>query len=140
VRLLAPQLRVTTNELTLEYADELPPIGIHKRRLEQVLVSLLLNACQAIESPAERIEIRTSSDESEVQVEILDEGCGIPEENLQQVLDPFFTTRRETGGTGMGLAISNRIVNMADGKLEIESELGRGTRVRLRFPALPAED
>ena len=140
VRLLAPQLRAATHHLVVVYGTDLPLVGINKRRIEQVLVNLLLNACQSIHSPEERIEVRTWCNGNDVLVEVLDEGCGIPAANQEQVLDPLLTTKREIGGTSMDLAISNRIITMAGGSLEVESEQGQGTGVRLRFSALPADD
>jgi polar amino acid transport system substrate-binding protein len=65
---------------------------------------------------------------------VLDEGAGIPPENLSQIFDPFFTTRQDSGGTGLGLAISSRIVEEHGGTIVFTSQVGRGTRVEVAFP------
>ncbi len=70
-------------------------------------------------------------------VEVADTGVGIPSEYLSQVFEPFFTTKEEGKGTGLGLAICRRIVQQHQGTLEIESEVGRGTTVRITLPARP---
>jgi len=71
--------------------------------------------------------------------ELEDEGCGISEKLLESVTEPFFTTKREKGGTGLGLAVCKRIVEEHNGRLEIKSHLGVGTTVRVLFPHCSTE-
>ncbi|MCG8643672.1 MAG: ATP-binding protein, partial [Desulfobacterales bacterium] len=71
----------------------------------------------------------------EVFLDVLDQGPGIASRHLSQVTDPFFTTRREAGGTGLGLSVSAGIAEEHGGRIEFDSELGQGTRARLVLPA-----
>ena len=106
------------------------------QRIEQVVINLVMNACQALpdSSRAVRISIQKVPDEAAVSVEIQDQGIGIPSEVLDQIKDPFFTTKLDGSGTGLGLAISERIILDHEGKMTFTSEPGKGTRVRLTFP------
>jgi polar amino acid transport system substrate-binding protein len=72
-------------------------------------------------------------------IEVADEGRGIPQGALDHIRDPFFTTRRESGGTGLGLAVSSRIVEEHRGRLDFESEVGVGTTARLSVPVATEE-
>jgi polar amino acid transport system substrate-binding protein len=75
-----------------------------------------------------------------VLLQVQDEGVGIQPQDLPHLTDPFFTTRREQGGTGLGLSVSARIVREHGGHLEFNSTPGRGTSVTLRLPAAPKEN
>jgi PAS domain S-box-containing protein len=102
------------------------------RRLVQVFVNLLVNAAQAFAERARGvIEIRESVTEGEVTIEVHDDGAGISEEHLGRVFNPFFTTKPVGVGTGLGLSICHGIVTACGGRISIESELGRGTTVRV---------
>jgi PAS domain S-box-containing protein len=124
-------------ELRVELAPLLPPVRGCRRRLEQVLVNLLQNACQASVAPGGVVTVRTAAAEGggTVEVEVVDQGRGIAAEILDRVCDPFFTTRRDDGGTGLGLWIVAAIVEEHAGRLDIDSLPGRGTTVRIRLPA-----
>ena len=113
-------------------------------RLNQVFLNLIVNAGQAI---AERgtITISTGSDDAEAWVSVADTGCGIPPESLNRIFDPFFTTKPVGQGTGLGLSVSNAIVRKHGGRIDVESEVGRGTRFTVRLPladtaAAPSEE
>jgi len=67
-------------------------------------------------------------------VEVEDQGVGIPPQNIPRVTDPFFTTKRASGGSGLGLAVSSRIVTNHGGTMSFSSQAGRGTRVTVRLP------
>ncbi len=113
----------------------------HTQRLEQVVVNLLINACQALPDRQRRIAVRTCrlADEHALCLEVADEGVGIAAEDLSHVTDPFFTTRRERGGTGLGLSVSARIIKEHDGRIDITSAPGRGTTVRVILPMVDEE-
>lgn len=142
VRLAENSIKKATNHFFVNLADELPPFRGDGQRIEQVLVNLLLNACQALPGPEKSITIHSffDSQTSRVGVEIRDQGIGIPTENLSRLTDPFFTTKRETGGTGLGLSVSAGIVKAHRGELKFHSAPGQGTKVTLLLPTHSPEE
>jgi signal transduction histidine kinase len=123
--------------LTIDAPASVPAISGDPGQLEQVLVNLLMNAVDAC-APGGHVVARAASAESGgVLLTISDDGCGIPREQLGAVLDPFFTTKKRGQGTGLGLTIAADIARNHGGALAIESEVGRGTTVRVTLPAAP---
>jgi signal transduction histidine kinase len=131
-------LNVVWNELKYkakvvkEYAA-IPEIMCAPSQLNQVFMNLLVNASHAIEERGQ-ISIRTTSSEAEVRVEIEDSGRGIPPENLSRIFEPFFTTKPVGKGTGLGLSLSYGIVKKHQGRIEVSSEVGKGTRFTVILP------
>jgi PAS domain S-box-containing protein len=115
------------------YYVELPPVDCVPQELKQVFLNLIVNAGQAI-ADGGKIRIATESRGGWVTVKVEDDGCGIAPENLDRIFDPFFTTKRVGEGTGLGLGIAYHIVRSHGGEIQVESELGRGTRFRVRLP------
>ncbi len=113
-----------------------PHVFADADQLQQVFLNLLFNARDAMPEGGE-LEITTKFDEraSELRVEIADTGGGIPPEHRAHVFDPFFTTKPAGAGTGLGLAVCYGIVTAHGGRIEIASNNGRGTRVRVALPA-----
>ncbi len=138
VRLVERSLRTATNRFEAVYGAGLPQVRGNRQRIEQVLVNLLLNACQALPDTGRGIFLTTFCDPSgsSVGLTLRDEGCGIAPEHLAHLTDPFFTTKRESGGTGLGLSVSSGIVKEHGGRLEFVSEPGQGTTVTLLLPAV----
>lgn len=136
LRLLDNTIHNATRNFSVDYQPELPCFRGNGHRIEQVVVNLVLNACQALTAPDQVIALRTFADihSGMVILEVRDEGCGIDEERLQRITDPFFTTKREIGGTGLGLSISEGIAKDHHGKLEFVSQTGHGMTVRLILP------
>jgi len=136
VRLLEPSIRKATNCFSAEYDQHLPAIRGNAQRIEQVLVNLILNACQALPDPARCIQLATGHDPGSetITLRLRDEGSGISPEHLARLTDPFFTTKRDMGGTGLGLSVSAGIVKEHGGTLEFDSSPGRGTIVTLTLP------
>ena len=119
-------------EVIKEYGD-LPEVECLASQLNQVFMNLLVNASHAIEERG-TITIRTGTEGEQVWVEIEDSGKGIAPENLTRIFDPFFTTKPVGTGTGLGLSLSYGIVQKHHGKLEVSSEVGKGTRFRVWLP------
>lgn len=119
-------------------APDLPRVKGILQQLEQVVINLIVNACQAIGDKNGRVFVATYFDETHRQsvVEVRDEGQGIDPEVLHHITEPFFTTKRQDGGTGLGLSVSARIVKEHHGKLEFFSLPGKGTTVRLTLPSV----
>lgn len=118
---------------------ETPLVALPASRLGQVFLNLLLNAAQAIApGRAEENEIRITTltdDQGWAVIEIADTGSGIPAEVQRTIFEPFMTTKPVGIGTGLGLFVTHRIVSDAGGRIEFESEVGRGTTFRVRLPA-----
>jgi polar amino acid transport system substrate-binding protein len=133
VRLMDASIRKSTQRFAGSYAQDLPIVCGNARRIEQVIVNLLINACQALPSPEQGIFVATSFDAEAqlVRLTIRDEGVGIPPEFMNRLTDPFFTTKRESGGTGLGLSISAGIVQEHGGSLSFDSPPGCGTTATL---------
>jgi signal transduction histidine kinase len=120
-----------------------PPVSANESRLGQVVLNLIVNAAQAmpegnVSGNLLRVATRTTED-GRAAIEVSDTGCGIPRQNLERIFDPFYTTKPVGVGTGLGLAICHRIVSELGGTIEVDSEVGRGTRFRVVLPAATAE-
>ncbi len=138
--LLQNLIKKSTGQFFVTYGKALPQFRGDFRRIEQVIINLVQNACQALSGDDGKISITTVFDETRenLVLQINDTGCGIPKENLGRLTDPFFTTKRSTGGTGLGLSISQTIIFEHRGELLFESEEDQGTTVRLLLPAAPS--
>lgn len=130
--MLGSQLKGSIS-ISKEYAPDLPRILGSEGKLHQAFLNVLTNAIQAIDNEG-KIRIRTFMQNGFVKVEISDSGCGIAEQILPKVTDPFFTTKAPGMGTGLGLSIVSNIVNEHNGALEFDSKKGEGTRVTISLP------
>ena len=119
-------------DVVKEYGD-IPDVECLSSQLNQVFMNLLVNAAHAIEEHG-TITVRTGVEGDEVWVDICDTGHGIPPENLQKIFDPFFTTKPVGKGTGLGLSLSYGIVQKHHGRMEVQSEVGKGTTFRMWLP------
>lgn len=136
IRLVENMIKKSTRKFTVEYGANLPKIKGNFQRLEQVVINLVHNACQALPDTNKGIFISTSykPDTTSIEVKVRDEGIGMPESVLKHIFDPFFTTKRDLGGTGLGLSISANIINEHNGKLELFSKPGEGTTAVITLP------
>lgn len=125
-----------TNNFSYQLGEGLPVIYGNSQRLERVFINLIENACQALTNNIQGIFISTMYDitASQVLIKVKDEGRGIDEKNLKYITDPFFTTRRESGGIGLGLSISLQIIQEHGGTMKFESTPGEGTTVFVQLP------
>jgi polar amino acid transport system substrate-binding protein len=139
VRLVEVTTRKVTNHFSTDYAENLPRIAGNAQRIEQVIVNLIMNSCQALPDAGCAIALSTSFDPQAkaVVLWVKDQGTGIAAGDLPHLTDPFFTTKRESGGTGLGLSISATIVKDHGGELSFASTPGAGTAVKIAFPVAP---
>ena len=135
LRLVDSTVRVATDKLTVEYGT-LPLVLGNAQRIEQVAVNLILNACQALSNRSQGIAIATDylPELGVIRLIVRDEGRGIAPEHLSRLTDPFFTTKRDEGGTGLGLSVSAGIAKDHGGSLDFESTPGGGATVTLSLP------
>jgi len=140
LRIMRLAIDKATDSFAVEYEDGLPKVSGNARQLEQVLVNLLSNACQALQERSESLIVAVyyDTEKQKVCLKVWDEGRGIEEKILSQITDPFFTTKRESGGTGLGLSISTRIIEEHKGDIHFESTPGYGTTVTVHLPAITA--
>ncbi|MDJ0939153.1 MAG: ATP-binding protein [Woeseiaceae bacterium] len=131
--LLIAKNRLKNKATIHKHYGEVPVIHCSPSQINQVFLNLLTNAADALEESGE-IVIRTLADDDKVRVSVADTGCGIPEDLLAKIRDPFFTTKEVGKGTGLGLSIVEQIVSSHGGELIIESEQGRGTTVTVVLP------
>ena len=118
-------------------AENLPRIWSDPYALEQILINLLVNATQASEKKDSRIELSVEVHNSWLNHTILtvrDNGCGMDEKTIQKIFDPFFTTKSQAKGTGLGLYVSHNLVESLRGRIEVESELIKGSIFRVILP------
>jgi two-component system, NtrC family, sensor kinase len=118
--------------IEINYGD-LPKVECVPSRLGQVFINLLVNAGQAIGAEG-KVTLSTGVEGSQVWIRVEDTGSGISEENLGRIFDPFFTTKPVGEGTGLGLSVSYAIVLKHGGQIDVESEIGVGTRFTVRLP------
>jgi signal transduction histidine kinase len=137
IELTEPHMRRLRVEVIPDF-HPVPDIFADRQQLRQVLLNLFTNAGDAM-AKGGRLIARVRSSElpparPAVVVEVIDNGVGILPEHMGRVTEPFFTTKEDGKGTGLGLAICRRIANEHAGKLEIDSEVGKGTTVRIILP------
>jgi len=145
VRLVERPAHLRDIEITADLDPTLPPIWIDADQIKQVVMNMLVNAQHAVEEKggiaittrrAQRPQASPDAVEPTpmVAISIVDTGCGIPEENLERIFDPFFTSKEVGKGTGLGLSVSHGIVEAHGGLIEVESKVGEGSTFRVFLP------
>ena len=142
VSLVSNLISKSTRNFSMVLRPDLPAVKGNTQKIEQVIINLLVNACQSLADSSASIEITTGYDENrkKVMVKVADEGCGMSPELLVRIKDPFYTTKQDSGNTGLGLAISDRILEDHGATMAFASTIGKGTTVILLFDANTAAD
>jgi signal transduction histidine kinase len=135
-RILQSQAKEKDVKIGLHMASRLPKIFIDKEQIKQVCMNLILNAIQSIEGGG-AVEVGThlfgeNGEPRFIQIEVRDTGIGIPEKDIENIFNPFFTTKED--GSGLGLSISHQIIKEHGGYMVVESEVGKGTSFFIRLP------
>jgi len=135
--LLHHELLRFTGNFHLELAQQLPLVRGNSQQLGQVIINLLTNACHALPDKGCAIWLATGFDAAagRVSISVRDEGCGITRDDGDRIMEPFFTTKLDSGGTGLGLSICCSIIKDHAGTLEYHSEPGKGTTFTVKLPA-----
>lgn len=131
--LVEHQLQQARVSVEYDLTEPLPGLRGSHGKLQQVFLNLILNARDAMEHGG-TLRLRSWLEGEAVRVEVADSGIGIAPENLTRIFDPFYTTKGAKKGTGLGLSVTYGIVQEHGGEIEVDSELGRGTRFRIEFP------
>lgn len=135
LQIASHRLRYNQVQIENNLADDLPVLHVDGRQIEQVLINLVVNAMQAMGGEGLlKIEAYYKEDRDMAVIKLTDSGQGIPAENLERVFDPFFTTKDEGEGTGLGLAVSYRIIESHGGHLSVQSQVGKGTTFTIQLP------
>jgi two-component system NtrC family sensor kinase len=134
-RLVQHQLELSTIQLHLQLEENAPPVLCDAAQIEQVILALTMNAIEAMPRGG-NLWLNTSVNEKtdEFQMQVRDDGMGIPQEILPQIFEPFLTTKERGHGVGLGLAISRTIMDRHKGRIEVQSEAGKGTTFTLSLP------
>jgi PAS domain S-box-containing protein len=136
--IVANLIKKSTAHFKIKSNPGLPKVKGDFQKLEQVVINLLSNACQALTDRVQAITVSAGEDRETGAIRIIvrDEGKGIAHDVLPFIFDPFFTTKRESGGTGLGLAISYGIIKDHKGTLEARSEPGNGSQFTITLPSM----
>ncbi len=137
LRLVANEAMLAGVECRTSLAADLPAIQGNPHDLQQVFLNLFLNAIQAMPDGGE-MRVSGARKGDTVRIDVADEGVGIPAEHLEEIFDPFFTTKGVGEGTGLGLSVSHSIVEKHGGRIQVESEPGKGTTFSVYLPVAGA--
>jgi len=136
--LTQPLAKNANIEIKKEFAPGIPRVKMNKKQMEEVFVTLILNALDAVKGKTRLlIKIDFLKESNEVKIVFSDTGCGIRPEDLKRLGEPFFTTKKPGEGYGLGLATAYVIIARHKGKIEVESSIGKGTAFRLGLPVKP---
>lgn len=136
IKLLENYIKKATGHFTLRLENDIPGVKGNAQKLEQVIINLTLNACQALTDSGQAISVHSSYNKKQntAIIKVSDEGTGIPEEHMAKIKTPFFTTKRAQGGTGLGLHVSESIVGEHKGTISFDSLQGKGTVATISLP------
>jgi signal transduction histidine kinase/PAS domain-containing protein len=136
IRLLDSTIKHNSSNFEVNCDQNIPFFQGQPQRLEQVIINLIQNACNSLEDKSKQIKVISEylEKENKIHIRIQDQGCGMDKETLKRIYDPFFTTRRDKGGTGLGLSVSNQIIKEHNGEMIFESDVGKGTTANIIIP------
>ena len=138
MRLVQHQMELTSVQLELELAPQMPPLHCDPSQVEQVVLALVMNAIDAMpRGGVLRLRTRYLPQSRQAEIQVRDDGAGIAPDLLARLFEPFLTTKETGKGVGLGLAISKSIVERHGGTIEVESQVGRGTTFYVFLPVEP---
>ncbi len=134
VELTRYQMTVDNIVVETHYAPDLPAVMGHAGQLQQVFTNIIINAYQAMGVRGGRLLIETGRVADQVEIRFSDSGCGIPADHLKRIFEPFYTTKAEHEGTGLGLSVSYGIIADHGGSITADSVVGQGSQFTVRLP------
>jgi len=132
--ILGQEMEVSNITVVRNYAADLPQLITDRNQMQQVLLNILNNAVQAIDDKPGKITITTSLADRAIKIAFADSGMGMGREQLEKIFLPFYTTKEVGKGTGLGLSVSYGIIKNLGGKIEVESERGKGSTFTITIP------
>ena len=142
IGLISSLIKKATCNFQVTYSENLPTIQGNSQRLSQVVINLIVNACQALTDPKQSLLVTTGyiEESEEIFLEVRDMGPGMTPEILARIKDPFFTTKRDSSGTGLGLSISDTIIRNHGGWLDFRSTIQEGTTATILLPRYSTDE
>ncbi len=142
IGLISSLIKKATSNFHVTYSENLPTIQGNSQRLSQVVINLVVNACQSLTSTQQSLHITIGylEESEEILLEVRDTGMGMTPEVLARIKDPFFTTKRDSSGTGLGLSISDTIIRNHGGWLDFSSKPNEGTTATVLLPRFSSDE
>jgi two-component system NtrC family sensor kinase len=129
--LMAHQMRMSDIHFYTDFTAKSDLVFCNDNQIKQICVALLVNSIEAVSQNGEILMQTTNPDEGHIRFSIIDNGIGIAPEDISRIFQPFFSTKQKMSGIGLGLAIVHGIVQSHKGKIEVESEPGKGTTISI---------
>lgn len=136
-----PRLNRYGIQLVRDFSLEQVTVVADSVQMTQVLINLMINAADAMKDAGGRLTVRCQHADvnGKVWLDVIDTGCGIDEHHLPHIFEPFYSTKTKDAGTGLGLSVAARVVEAHGGRIEVQTESGKGTCFRMELPAASRE-
>ncbi|MFP4488885.1 MAG: sensor histidine kinase, partial [Bacteroidales bacterium] len=133
-KLITHSAMIANISMVKEFRAEMDEVLCSPNQIKQACFAIMVNAADAIKENGEIIVRTSNPDEESIRMDIRDNGTGISPQDIPHIFEPFYTTKRDENGLGLGLSIVHGIIQNHKGKVEVDSELGKGTTISLIFP------
>jgi len=127
-------------KISIDIPENLPSVICDHGKLQQIMLNIINNAFSAMSARGSLTITAQDRPGNMIAMSIADTGCGISEQHLQEIFEPFFSTKTESGGTGLGLSITYGLVQELGGRIEVKSRVNEGTEFTVYLPTKPKED
>jgi len=134
--LMAHTLLIANIRFSRDFGAMSDLIFCSPNQVKQACVAILVNASEAVSDNGEIVVSTRNPDKENIIIDISDNGIGIPQDDIQHIFEPFFSTKHDTSGIGLGLAIAHGIIKSHNGKVDVKTELGKGTTISITFPLI----